>query len=306
MDLGKPPIDEQIRGVEWAIERCPDLRYYLKLHKAVVEAQRELRRNPKKGTLLDWSDSAFVRRLQVQAETTGQPIITLLKLSMVDEDRMRDAAIRIIDALIRHGVGGSPEALRRKLTSGAFSISDLVDALIESSDERVLKIAGRLGVEDQLLIFLAHMLIQPLAEQIAHQVDPSFLERWGRPICPVCGVKPVVEWTIQGKRFLSCMLCGVRFPVEPFLCIFCGNKDPYTLKSLVPDDHPAFRVDYCERCRHYTKVIIETRLKERIPAGLEDLLTYGLDLAAVNAGLVRGRPTSASPTEARYDWRGRI
>lgn len=300
IELPKPSLDEQVRDVDWAIERYPDLRSYLDLHKALVEAQRELRQSPKKGTVLDWSNRTYVRRLQLEAETIGQPIIRSLNPSMIDEDEMRETAIRVVGILVQHEVRGLLEVLRQKLISKALGVSDLLDAVTEASDERIFNIARRLGIEEQFLIFLAHMLIQPWAEQVASEIDPLFLEKWGRPMCPVCGVKPVVEWTIGGKRFLSCMLCGLRFPVDPFLCIFCGNRDPYTLKSLVPDDHPALRVDYCEKCRHYTKVIIEQRLKERIPIGLEDLLTYSLDLVAGSADLVRDWPTSASPTEAQH------
>jgi len=300
IDLAKEWLDERTKDIEWAMGRYPDLRFFLDLHKAVMKAQRELRENPKKGTLLDWSHTALVKSVQQETETTGRPMIRSFKHSMINEDEMRETATQIVGVLVQHAIHGSLDVLYEKLISKEFSIGDLLGAVAEADDEKVVNVATSFGVEGRLLIFLAHMLIQPWAEQVASEIDQAFIEKWGRPECPVCGIRPVVEWTIEGKRFLSCTLCGLRFPIDPFLCPFCGNRDPYTLKSLIPDNYPSFRVDYCEKCRHYTKVIVRERLKERIPIGLEDLLTYDLDLIARSENLVRDWTTGVSPTEAQH------
>lgn len=293
--------DERIIDIQWATKRYPDLQPYLEIHRGVIEAQDALRRSAKKGTLGDW-DERTLRKLQSKAQEAQQPLIRYLKLSMIDEEEMRTVAIQIVDVLIQHKTQGSLEALRQKLTSGVLRIRDLLGVVSEGIDGEIVKIARTMQVEQRLLVFLAHMLIQPWAERVASDIDRSFLDRWAQSVCPVCGVKPVVERTIGGKRFLSCTLCSLRFPADPFLCVFCGNSDPYTLKSLVPDDNPAQRVDYCEKCRRYTKVIVKQRLKEELPLWLEDLLTLDLDFMAKSADLVRDWPDGATPTEAQQVW----
>ena len=50
---------------------------------------------------------------------------------------------------------------------------------------------------------------------------------------------------------------------------------------------PEFQIDFCTKCNHYLKVIIENKLKEPIPKCIEDILTLNLDIEALNAGLIR-------------------
>ena len=47
---------------------------------------------------------------------------------------------------------------------------------------------------------------------------------------------------------------------------------------------PEFQIDFCTKCNHYLKVIIENKLKEPIPRCIEDILTLNLDIEALNAG----------------------
>ncbi|MBS7625995.1 formate dehydrogenase accessory protein FdhE, partial [Candidatus Bathyarchaeota archaeon] len=179
-------------------------------------------------------------------------------------------------------------------------ISTLLSALFEGNEQKIIGLAVEFKVDANILVFLAQMLVQPWLEQAASMIDPSLLHRRVYSTCPICGVKPIVETSKEGKRFLLCVLCGLIFPAAPFSCIFCGNRDPYTLKSLFPENRLAFRIDYCEKCRCYTKVIIDQKLKERIPSGLEDLLTSDLDIIARSAGLLRIGVAYLNPTAVRH------
>ncbi|MEM3584378.1 MAG: hypothetical protein QW193_03730, partial [Nitrososphaerales archaeon] len=67
----------------------------------------------------------------------------------------------------------------------------------------------------------------------------------------------------------------------------CGNVDPTTFKFLAPEGYQEFRVDFCEKCKYYLKVIDNSKLKKPIPKGLEDIITIDLDIMANSAGLKR-------------------
>ena len=134
---------------------------------------------------------------------------------------------------------------------------------------------------------MVSVLIQPCLEEIARKIDSSLLDKWWQAYCPVCGRIPIVARVRQRKRYLVCTFCGAEYLSDRFLCVYCGNKDPYTLKYLSVDAQPAFQIDFCTKCKHYIKVIDEAKLKEAIPRGLEDILTLNLYLVAKNADLVR-------------------
>jgi FdhE protein len=86
---------------------------------------------------------------------------------------------------------------------------------------------------------------------------------------------------------LACIFCGTEYISDRFLCVYCDNKDPYSLKYLTNDSKSEFQIDFCTKCRHYLKVINEDKIKDPIPEGLEDLLTLNLDFVAKKADLKR-------------------
>jgi len=68
--------------------------------------------------------------------------------------------------------------------------------------------------------------------------------------------------------------------------VHCGNLDPKTLAFLQIETKPWLRIDYCEKCKHYLKVIDDDKMKTPFPNGLEDVLTISLDRVAKEAGLL--------------------
>jgi FdhE protein len=86
---------------------------------------------------------------------------------------------------------------------------------------------------------------------------------------------------------LVCTFCGTEYLSDNFFCVHCGNKDPYTLKYIEVEAKSAFKIDFCTKCKHYIKVIEETKLKDPLPNGLEDILTINLDFIAKDASLLR-------------------
>jgi len=168
-----------------------------------------------------------------------------------------------------------------------INLFKLIEATLRENIVSIRKAAKKLDVQPALLLYMVSVLIQPCLEEIARKIDSSLLDKWWQAYCPVCGRIPIVARVRQRKRYLVCTFCGAEYLSDRFLCVYCGNKDPYTLKYLSVDAQPAFQIDFCTKCKHYIKVIDEAKLKEAIPRGLEDILTLNLDLVAKNADLVR-------------------
>ncbi|MBS7625994.1 hypothetical protein KEJ51_02980, partial [Candidatus Bathyarchaeota archaeon] len=96
-------LDERLRNIELAIKQYPDLQSHLEILKATVEAQRELRTMSGKGFHTSLCNGDRVKKLQLKSEATGQPLIRLLKTSMMNEEVMLSATLRIVEAMIEHG-----------------------------------------------------------------------------------------------------------------------------------------------------------------------------------------------------------
>lgn len=282
--MEKLSLEDQINIIDQIIKERPEIRKPLELHKMTLQAQLQLRKSPKKGTFVDYNKS-IINDLQQKAHASNKPIASLLEPSIFISDALIQACEKVVTVLREYVNENWLNEFLNEVKGK--DISDAVGAALHGDAEYFKRLGERFGTEPAILLFIIGTLIQPCLEEIANNVDSSFLERWWQASCPVCGRTTRVAKLKSRKRYLTCTFCGAEYLADIFLCANCGNGDPATLKFLMPEGYPEFRVDYCEKCRHYLKVIDEDKLRKRIPKGLEDIMTIDLDLMAKDAGLVR-------------------
>lgn len=280
-------MKDTIIGIDRIMGEHPDLQLPLELHKLIMLAQKELRESQKKGTNMNWNKS-IINDLQKKASSSNQPIASFLSPSIFDPDALFHTCEKVSGILIERGA--SEERLKKfleEVESGKVDILDAVGAALKGDGEPFVSYGKRYKADPALILFIISSSIQPCLEEIARNADSSFLDGWWQASCPVCGRTPNVAKLKSKKRYLSCTFCQAEYLADVFMCANCGNGDPETLKFLAPEENPEFRVDFCEKCRHYLKVIDEDRSGKRIPRGLEDIITIDLDLMAKDAGLLR-------------------
>lgn len=278
----------KICEIEKLIIEDPELRNPLDFHLRILEAQRHLRMDPGKGTTIDWSDKTVINRLEQQALETNKPIADFIDVSAFIADTIVPACETLIDKLSETGLKGEPlNDFLHGISKGSIDISDAVGAALKGDAGFFERYGEKFGIDPSLLLFTISSSIQPCLEEIAGRVSQSFLDSWWHAPCPVCGRIPFIARLKSGKRYLKCTFCSSEYLADIYMCANCGNGDPGSLKFLAPEDYPEFRVDFCEKCKHYLKVIDKNKLRKHIPEGLEDIMTINLDLIAINAGLVR-------------------
>jgi len=287
-ELDLPSLDSRINITDKMIKEHPELSNPLEIYKKVLMAQRQVRDSPKKGTNVDWDDKSTIEDLQQKAKKSGQPIASFLDPNIFDLDSVVHTIEQVIGVIIeKEEKKNWSNKFLDQIKSGKVDIFDFIGAALKGDAEYFNKYGEKLSINPALLLFFINSSIQPCFEEITKRVDPSFLERWWRTLCPICGRRPIVSRIRARKRHLICTHCGAVYLADLFLCVNCGNADAYTLKFLVPKGFPELRVDFCEKCKHYLKVVDENKLKKPIPEGLEDIMTIDLDYMAKNAGLRR-------------------
>ena len=280
-------MEDTITGIDQIMGEHPDLQPPLELHKLILLAQKELRESQKKGTNVNLNKS-IVKDLQKKASQSNQPVASFLSTSIFDPDALFHTCEKVTGILIERGA--SEERLKKfieEVKSGKVDILHAVGAALKGDGEPFENYGKMYKADPALILFIISSSIQPCLEEIARNADSSFLDGWWQAQCPVCGRTPIVAKLKSRKRYLACTFCGAEYLADIFMCANCGNGDPATLKFLAPEEHPEFRVDFCEKCRHYLKVIDEDKSGKHIPKGLEDIMTIDLDLMAKDAGLVR-------------------
>ena len=281
-------VQEQLKIVSALLPQREDLKGSLQLHKRILEIQLEIDKAPTKGTTMDWNDQTTIATLQRKSFEAKKPIIHFLDPTIFNLSFLFPVFKKIVHALIKQNI--DERGLRKFLSfveGGEINLFKLIEATLKENIVSIRKDAEQWSVKPSLLLYIISVLIQPCLEEIARKIDSSLLDKWWQASCPVCGRIPVVARLRHRKRYLVCTFCGIEYLSDRFLCVHCGNKDPYTLKYLNIEAQPAFQIDFCAKCRHYVKVIDEAKLKESLPKGLEDILTLNLDLLAKNTDLAR-------------------
>lgn len=287
--MGRPPLHEQIEALDGVRAKYPDLRRHLDFYQTLLEARKPIEESPTKGTALDFSAPSVIHDLQRRALSSGWPISHFL------DDTVFDGR-RLLPVVRLESLGDTHlRRITERMGKGELDVQKLIGAILREDDRYIREQGEMSGSRPDLLILILSTMVQPCLEEIARRVASSFLDDWGNTMCPVCGRKPIIGRLKRRRLHLTCMLCGAEYLSDLFLCVSCGNADPYTLKSLIPTDQPGFRINSCDNCNHYLKVIDEDRTF--IVRGLEDIVTARLDGMARKAGL--RRPGWNGDTELR-------
>ncbi len=183
---------------------------------------------------------------------------------------------------------------------GVLSVGDLdpialIRAAMERDDVVIVRSAERVGTSYDSLTVLAQLAAVPLLHAAARSLDRGVPATWQRGYCPVCGTWPsLVEMRgIERERRLRCGCCAADWRLPVLRCPFCGELDHHLLGSLIPEgDEKQRRIETCESCHGYLKVVMTLGALPPLTLALQDLATVPLDLAAQERGYER--PSSAA------------
>jgi FdhE protein len=148
------------------------------------------------------------------------------------------------------------------------------------------------ALDPPLLWTLAQSALKPTLRAWCGELAPLVhtAGEWEKACCFICGA-PASLGELQGNgqaRHLRCGQCGADWLIRRLQCVFCGNEDTSLLGILSPEGRREnVRVDVCDKCHGYLKVV--TRFAPSSPEELavEDLSTLFLDCLAQDRGYRR-------------------
>ncbi len=285
--MANPHTSERLNALSNLISQRKELKKTLELHMKILQLQQETgQMNTKKGRRI--CDLSTLALLQKESLKTKTPITHLINPAAFDYDVLLALAKKIARAFAEKNIDRQGfERFISQIERGQANLAELVEATLRGNEDLLKKRADELEIQPVHFLYALASLVQPCFEEIARKIDASFLDMWWQTSCPVCGRNPIVARFRNRKRYLTCTFCGAEYISDQFVCVHCGNKDPHALKYMVAQKQPTFEISFCKKCKHYTKIIHEAKLKEPIPKGLEDVVTLDLDLAAKKAGLTR-------------------
>ena len=98
----------------------------------------------------------------------------------------------------------------------------------------------------------------------------------------MCGSEPGMARLAadDGRRILACFLCHTEWVFDRLRCPFCEYNGPPIIRHFTVDDDNAHRVDCCDACGRYLKVVDERVMGRPSSLPVEDVITAHLDMLA--------------------------
>jgi FdhE protein len=155
-----------------------------------------------------------------------------------------------------------------------------LDEELKSSDEHDEQL-------DLIDLFIEESLrpeLEVITEKYGATVEKS---GWTEGYCPICGKEPKIgeiRESEDGRRYLFCHQCGHKWHFRRIKCPFCGNEEQHSLAYFAVEGEESRRVDVCNKCRRYIKIVELSKSSEEVNLDVEDIATLHLDMLAYEEG----------------------
>jgi len=219
----------------------------------------------------------------------GQPLLRGLDLE-IDAEAARDLLLGLARAREAASPSEPARRLRSALESDDPGSDELLVAAAAGDRDSVDAAARRRELDPDLLWTLVRAALWPALRAWRRTLAPLVEGTpWQRGSCFICGTPATIgELRADGARHLRCLQCGADWRVRRLHCPSCGNEDHATLRTLYEEGRrQTRRVEACDRCRRYVKVVAAVTPMPSELLGVEDLATTQLDVVAREHGYAR-------------------
>ncbi len=189
---------------------------------------------------------------------------------------------------VNHSAAGR---IRLALEERRLDIRDLLAHIAAGEKERLASAVERLGLDAGLVWSLAENALKPVLRSWCRQLSP-LVEGfpWNKGTCFVCAA-PAILGELQDNaqvKHLRCGACGADWQFRRLQCMYCGNEDHEAQRYLYEEkEKDKMRVEVCDKCRGYLKVISAFSPTPSDMLAVEDLATIHLDYIAQERGYAR-------------------
>jgi FdhE protein len=183
---------------------------------------------------------------------------------------------------------GETGEMARKILEGEIRFNDLI---YESFNPLPLEEEEAADDEEEASFDLVELFIEeslrPALEKVAARYGDAVRKAdWAEGYCPVCGREPKIGEIRdeEGSRYLFCNQCGFEWNYLRIKCPFCGNEEQQSLAYFTIEGDERYRVDVCNECKRYIKIVDFREAKQKADLDVEDIATLHLDMLANDEG----------------------
>ncbi|AOM82092.1 formate dehydrogenase accessory protein FdhE [Salisediminibacterium beveridgei] len=248
---------------------------YLILQRAIMDAQKELTEAYVNEIDLDIKKQDLKRELPVLPQLTQSPVPGVLYHQAVE---------KIADVIEEHQPDLADELNKIKATLTEEEVMTWIKEAVMFDEFYFKQQAKDRGVSEWLPHFLAEQGLRPFMQLMAREVADIIQEFDVMGTCPCCGEPHRVAKLIKGEKHLNCPRCETLWKQKRLACVHCGNDKHEKLFYINVKDDESSKIEVCESCKNYLKVVDTEKLFANKPAALLDLETIHLDFVAQEEG----------------------
>ncbi|MDO9559816.1 MAG: formate dehydrogenase accessory protein FdhE [Syntrophales bacterium] len=212
----------------------------------------------------------------------GLPLIDF-SCGCFDLSKPREYFLALLDIAEKRAPGETTE-LAEKIRNGSYDFEKMVlNSFYMQEDEPPAEMEE--DFFDLIELFLEESL-RPSLEIVAQKyADVIARSEWSEGYCPICGKEPKIG-QIRGEegRFLFCNQCGFEWHFLRIKCPFCSNEEQQSLAYFTVEGNEQYRVDVCNECKRYIKIVDFRESKREPNLDVEDIATLHLDILANEEG----------------------
>jgi FdhE protein len=272
------PIVQRLRAL---VQQSPDLQEAARLYEIILPFLRD-------ADLLVTPVSLTPDQARAKM-ARGLPLLHDIELG-TDDRAVKELMLQLACALENVGEDKRPcyRRIRLALEENRLDMSRLLPYVIAGKREVFISAAQSLQLDSALLWVLAQNVLKPAWRTWRRQLTPLVdVTQWNKGFCFICGAGAILG-ELQGNnlvKHLRCGQCGADWPFRRMQCLYCGNEDHHTLGFLYAEpEQEKMRVEVCDNCRGYLKVIVSFAPTPPEMLAVSDLATLHLDYIAKERG----------------------
>lgn len=271
-------LKETLETIEKYKNKSPHYEEFFKILEEIL-ILRENYRQDFKGDIFQVNESHIMQKL-----SGGLPLVDFSRNNF-DLSKPKEYFFNLLE-IARKRSPGETEKIIQDLEDGSLDYETLVyDSFIHQTDKEAS------GGDDEKLFDLLDLFVEeslrPALEILADKYRNAIKEsQWSEGYCPVCGKEPKIGELKEeeGFRYLFCNQCGLEWNYRRVKCPFCGNEDQQTLAYFTVENEEKYRVDVCNKCKRYIKIVDFRKTREKANLDVEDIATLHLDVLANEEG----------------------
>jgi FdhE protein len=182
---------------------------------------------------------------------------------------------------------GETGEMARKILDGEIRFNDLIyESFNPPPLEEEAADNGEETSLDLVELFIEESL-RPALEKVTARYGAAVRKAdWMEGYCPICGREPKIGEIrdAEESRYLFCNQCGFEWNYLRIKCPFCGNEEQQSLAYFTIEGDERYRVDVCNECKRYIKIVDFREAKQKADLDVEDIATIHLDMRANEEG----------------------